>query len=196
MVYLHEIALPEYKSLTGSLGYVSLGIGVVLGILVVAAVLYTVTGGEAHSRAGLLLCRGPGCYCARGGGGHGRCGARHLGGGCRALTWEVSGWAVVMLVGRGECVGLVVSSFWCFLQCWTPSLEVSEEGRHWGVHVGKGGGSSCPWPLGCCWASWWWPPCLEQTGEKQVYVCAGGVGAGRGGVAERAQAQCPWGWSS
>jgi hypothetical protein len=46
MVYLHEIALPEYKSVTGSLGYVSLGIGVVLGILVVAAVIYTVTGGE------------------------------------------------------------------------------------------------------------------------------------------------------
>lgn len=45
MVYLHEIALPEYKSVTGSLGYVSLGIGVVLGILVVAAVIYTVTGG-------------------------------------------------------------------------------------------------------------------------------------------------------
>mgnify|MGYP001807579030 CR=1 FL=1 len=47
MVYLHEIALPEYKSVTGSLGYVSLGIGVVLGILVVAAVIYTVTGGGA-----------------------------------------------------------------------------------------------------------------------------------------------------
>lgn len=45
MVYLHEIALPEYKSLTGSLGYVSLGIGVVLGILVVAAVIYTVPAG-------------------------------------------------------------------------------------------------------------------------------------------------------
>eukprot|EP00775_Hariotina_reticulata_P003883 gene3883-4138_t len=39
MVYLHEIALPEYKAVTGSLGYVSLGIGVVLGILVVAAVI-------------------------------------------------------------------------------------------------------------------------------------------------------------
>lgn len=46
MVYLHEIARPEYKSVTGSLGYVSLGIGVVLGILVVAAVIYTVTGGQ------------------------------------------------------------------------------------------------------------------------------------------------------
>jgi hypothetical protein len=50
MVYLHEIALPQYKSVTGSLGYVSLGLGVVLGILVVAAVLYTVSGGEVHSR--------------------------------------------------------------------------------------------------------------------------------------------------
>lgn len=64
MVYLHEIALPEYKSLTGSLGYVSLGIGVVLGILVVAAVIYTVTGGEwqaggllhQHSEAVVLPC--------------------------------------------------------------------------------------------------------------------------------------------
>lgn len=45
MVYLHEIALPQYKSVTGSLGYVSLGIGVVLGILVVAAVLYTLSSG-------------------------------------------------------------------------------------------------------------------------------------------------------
>ena len=46
MVYLHEIALPQYKTLTGSLGYVSLGIGVVVGILVVAAVIYTVPTGK------------------------------------------------------------------------------------------------------------------------------------------------------
>lgn len=45
MVYLHEIALPQYKTVTGSLGYVSLGIGVVVGILVVAAVIYTVPAG-------------------------------------------------------------------------------------------------------------------------------------------------------
>jgi hypothetical protein len=45
MVYLHEIALPQYKTLTGSLGYVSLGLGVVIGILVVAAVIYTVPAG-------------------------------------------------------------------------------------------------------------------------------------------------------
>jgi hypothetical protein len=38
MVYLHEIADPRYKALTGSLGYVSLGIGVVVGILVVIMV--------------------------------------------------------------------------------------------------------------------------------------------------------------
>eukprot|EP00878_Enallax_costatus_P018375 GHUV01019343.1.p1 GENE.GHUV01019343.1~~GHUV01019343.1.p1 ORF type:complete len:409 (+),score=85.82 GHUV01019343.1:278-1504(+) len=38
MVYLSEIALPEYKAVTGSLGYVSLGVGVTVGILVVAAV--------------------------------------------------------------------------------------------------------------------------------------------------------------
>jgi hypothetical protein len=46
MVYLHEIALPEYKAVTGSLGYVSLGIGVVLGILVVAAVVNLVPASE------------------------------------------------------------------------------------------------------------------------------------------------------
>lgn len=46
MVYLHEIALPQYKTVTGSLGYVSLGIGVVVGILVVAAVIYTVPAGK------------------------------------------------------------------------------------------------------------------------------------------------------
>lgn len=57
MVYLHEIALPQYKSLTGSLGYVSLGIGVVLGILVVAAVIYTVSGG---AELALRVC---GCLC-------------------------------------------------------------------------------------------------------------------------------------
>jgi hypothetical protein len=53
MVYLHEIALPQYKTLTGSLGYVSLGLGVVLGILVVAAVIYTVPAGK-ESKAGLM----------------------------------------------------------------------------------------------------------------------------------------------
>jgi hypothetical protein len=78
MVYLHEIALPEYKSVTGSLGYVSLGIGVVLGILVVAAVIYTVTGGKARvGAAGAMgnclrqmedscVCV---CVCGAGGGG-------------------------------------------------------------------------------------------------------------------------------
>lgn len=35
MVYLHEIADPRYKAVTGSLGYISLGIGVVIGILAV-----------------------------------------------------------------------------------------------------------------------------------------------------------------
>jgi hypothetical protein len=49
MVYLHEIALPQYKSVTGSLGYVSLGLGVVLGILVVAAVLYSLSAREFGS---------------------------------------------------------------------------------------------------------------------------------------------------
>eukprot|EP00879_Flechtneria_rotunda_P003299 GHRR01003524.1.p1 GENE.GHRR01003524.1~~GHRR01003524.1.p1 ORF type:complete len:498 (+),score=121.17 GHRR01003524.1:1133-2626(+) len=39
MVYLHEIADPRYKSVTGSLGYISLGIGVVVGILMVVLVI-------------------------------------------------------------------------------------------------------------------------------------------------------------
>ncbi|KAF8068166.1 shiA [Scenedesmus sp. PABB004] len=39
MVYLVELANPRYKALTGSLGYISLGSGVVLGILVVAATM-------------------------------------------------------------------------------------------------------------------------------------------------------------
>lgn len=38
MVYLHEIADPRYKAVTGSLGYISLGVGVVIGILVVICV--------------------------------------------------------------------------------------------------------------------------------------------------------------
>lgn len=38
MVYLHEIADPRWKALTGSLGYISLGVGVVIGILMVVAV--------------------------------------------------------------------------------------------------------------------------------------------------------------
>jgi hypothetical protein len=42
MVYLYEIADPRYKAVTGSLGYISLGAGVVLGILVVAAIISAV----------------------------------------------------------------------------------------------------------------------------------------------------------
>lgn len=42
MVYLHEIADPRYKAVTGSLGYVSLGVGVVIGILVVVCVISVV----------------------------------------------------------------------------------------------------------------------------------------------------------
>jgi hypothetical protein len=42
MVYLHEIADPRYQAVTGSLGYVSLGIGVVIGILVVVLINSTV----------------------------------------------------------------------------------------------------------------------------------------------------------
>jgi hypothetical protein len=43
MVYLHEIADPRYQALTGSLGYVSLGVGVVIGILVVICVTNIIT---------------------------------------------------------------------------------------------------------------------------------------------------------
>lgn len=45
MVYLHEIADPRYQALTGSLGYVSLGVGVVIGILVVICVTNIVPAG-------------------------------------------------------------------------------------------------------------------------------------------------------
>ena len=46
MVYLHELAVPKFKALTGSLGYISLGIGVVIGILMtVLMVAVTSTGG-------------------------------------------------------------------------------------------------------------------------------------------------------
>ncbi|KAF6255165.1 major facilitator superfamily domain-containing protein [Scenedesmus sp. NREL 46B-D3] len=39
MVYLHEIADARYKAVTGSLGYVSLGIGVVVGLLTVIMIM-------------------------------------------------------------------------------------------------------------------------------------------------------------
>uniref|UniRef100_A0A383VCS5 Major facilitator superfamily (MFS) profile domain-containing protein n=1 Tax=Tetradesmus obliquus TaxID=3088 RepID=A0A383VCS5_TETOB len=44
MVYLHEIADARYKAVTGSLGYVSLGVGVVIGILVVVMVISLIPG--------------------------------------------------------------------------------------------------------------------------------------------------------
>lgn len=43
---LTEIADPRYKALTGSLGYISLGIGVVIGILVVVMVTSVIPAGE------------------------------------------------------------------------------------------------------------------------------------------------------
>ena len=46
MVYLHEIATPKNKALTGSLGYISLGVGVVIGILMVTLIVGTVNAGE------------------------------------------------------------------------------------------------------------------------------------------------------
>jgi hypothetical protein len=45
MVYLHEIADARYKAVTGSLGYVSLGIGVVIGILAVVMVISLIPAG-------------------------------------------------------------------------------------------------------------------------------------------------------
>jgi MHS family proline/betaine transporter-like MFS transporter len=46
MVYLHEIATPKFKALTGSLGYISLGLGVVIGILMVTLMVGVVSAGE------------------------------------------------------------------------------------------------------------------------------------------------------
>lgn len=46
MVYLVELANPKYKAVTGSIGYISLGAGVVLGILVVTAVISFVPEGR------------------------------------------------------------------------------------------------------------------------------------------------------
>lgn len=48
MVYLHEIADPRYKAVTGSLGYISLGVGVVIGILVVICVTQLISPGESN----------------------------------------------------------------------------------------------------------------------------------------------------
>eukprot|EP00882_Tetradesmus_deserticola_P033950 GHRQ01038832.1.p1 GENE.GHRQ01038832.1~~GHRQ01038832.1.p1 ORF type:complete len:105 (+),score=46.04 GHRQ01038832.1:365-679(+) len=42
MVYLHEIADVRYKAVTGSLGYVSLGVGVVIGLLTVITIISVV----------------------------------------------------------------------------------------------------------------------------------------------------------
>lgn len=47
MVYLYELAHSRHKGVTGSVGYVSLGSGVVLGILVVNAVISLVSPGES-----------------------------------------------------------------------------------------------------------------------------------------------------
>lgn len=44
MVYLYELAHSRHKGVTGSVGYISLGAGVVLGILVVNAVISLVPG--------------------------------------------------------------------------------------------------------------------------------------------------------
>jgi hypothetical protein len=46
MVYLYELAHSKHKGVTGSVGYISLGSGVVLGILVVNAVISLVPSGE------------------------------------------------------------------------------------------------------------------------------------------------------
>lgn len=46
MVYLYELAATKHKGVIGSIGYISLGLGVVLGILVVNAVISLVPDGE------------------------------------------------------------------------------------------------------------------------------------------------------
>lgn len=51
MVYLVELANPRYKAVTGSIGYVSLGAGVVMGILVVTALISLVTEGQCLRHA-------------------------------------------------------------------------------------------------------------------------------------------------
>jgi hypothetical protein len=56
MVYLHEIADARYKAVTGSLGYVSLGIGVVIGILTVVMVISLIPGGVLHNMLCNMLC--------------------------------------------------------------------------------------------------------------------------------------------
>lgn len=50
MVYLYELAHSRHKGVTGSVGYISLGAGVVLGILVVNAVISLVPNGEPGVR--------------------------------------------------------------------------------------------------------------------------------------------------
>ena len=54
MVYLHEIADPRFKAVTGSLGYISLGVGVVIGILMVVMMVSLVPPGGC---AGLIELR-------------------------------------------------------------------------------------------------------------------------------------------
>jgi hypothetical protein len=51
MVYLYELAHSRHKGVTGSVGYISLGVGVVLGILVVNAVISLVPNGEHPAAA-------------------------------------------------------------------------------------------------------------------------------------------------
>jgi hypothetical protein len=51
MVYLYELAHSRHKGVTGSVGYISLGAGVVLGILVVNAVISLVPNGELTADA-------------------------------------------------------------------------------------------------------------------------------------------------
>jgi hypothetical protein len=78
MVYLYEIADPRYKAVTGSLGYISLGAGVVLGILVVAAIISAIP--ECESTRGFsalvrcLVCQ----LCMQHGAAHAGGGRNHL----------------------------------------------------------------------------------------------------------------------
>lgn len=55
MVYLYELAHSRHKGVTGSVGYISLGAGVVLGILVVNAVISLVPNGEPGVNWGLAV---------------------------------------------------------------------------------------------------------------------------------------------
>jgi hypothetical protein len=63
MVYLGELVDVRYKAISGSLGYVSLGIGVVIGILAVVVVVLFVPAGNAYAALRRAALRHHTCCC-------------------------------------------------------------------------------------------------------------------------------------